>query len=141
MAVPYRKREGCVAEKFVTRPFAGSELITPKRSSFITFFSSLPNVFFQSMKTSKNHTSIINHTLLACSAVFFLLGIFTPMVTFQKFWIFTDTYSLFSGTIHLLDEGNYFLFAVISSFSIAFPAFKIIILCQITHLLNYYIVV
>jgi paraquat-inducible protein A len=53
------------------------------------------------------------------------------MVTFEKFWIFTNTYSLFSGTILLLREGNYFIFAVIFSFSIAFPIFKFIILYQL----------
>lgn len=75
-----------------------------------------------------NRYAKINHALLAFSVVGLAVGVLAPMITFEQFWIFNDTYSLLMGTINLLTSGNYFLFLVIFSFSILFPIFKIYLL-------------
>lgn len=64
--------------------------------------------------------------LTAC--VLFVAGIFLPMFTFHKFFIFNDTFSLAGGIWHLLGEGEVFLFLVILLFSILGPLYKLYLL-------------
>lgn len=74
---------------------------------------------------------MINHILLAIHAISLVIGIFAPMMTFQKFWIFSNKYSLFSGIFEMLKEGEIFMFFIILSFSILFPIYKLITLYQV----------
>ena len=55
-------------------------------------------------------------------------GIFAPLLTVQKFYIFDNTLSLISGLAQLAREGQIVLFAVIALFSVVFPIAKIIVL-------------
>lgn len=69
----------------------------------------------------------INLALLA-SLVLLGTGIFAPLLTVQKFYIFDNTLSLASGLMQLAREGEIVLFAVILLFSIVFPVAKIVVL-------------
>ena len=57
--------------------------------------------------------------------MFFIAGLLFPMFTFRKFIIFNDTFSLLSGTLYLLKEGEFFLFLVVFAFSIIGPSYKL----------------
>jgi len=46
------------------------------------------------------------------------------MFTFHKFFIFNDSFSLLSGIIYLLNEGELLLFMIILVFSIIIPIIK-----------------
>ncbi|MDX2505114.1 MAG: paraquat-inducible protein A [Gammaproteobacteria bacterium] len=55
----------------------------------------------------------------------FIISLFTPLFTLEKFYFFSNTVSLFSALLSLLDKGHLFLFLVIFIFSILFPLFKL----------------
>lgn len=74
------------------------------------------------------------HFLLSASIILFFIGIFAPMATFKKFFIFNNTYSLLSATIDLLIEKEYFLFIIIFAFSILFPLLKFFLLYKINFI-------
>lgn len=52
------------------------------------------------------------------------------MFSFQKFYVFNDSFSLLGGILHLLSEGEVFLFFVLFTFSIVGPVYKLY-LCKI----------
>jgi len=60
-------------------------------------------------------------------------GAVLPMFTFSQFYIFNDTFSLASGIFHLLMQGEPLLFAVVFSFSILMPAWKMVLLYRLLH--------
>jgi paraquat-inducible protein A len=60
-------------------------------------------------------------------------GAVLPMFTFSQFYIFNDTFSLASGILHLLIEGEPLLFIVVFSFSILMPAWKMYLLYRLLH--------
>ncbi|WP_421869607.1 paraquat-inducible protein A [Motiliproteus sp.] len=66
-----------------------------------------------------------NKAVWIASCICFVAGILLPMFTFRKFVIFDDTFSLLGGIIHLLKEGEIFLFLVIFAFSILGPIYKL----------------
>jgi len=49
------------------------------------------------------------------------------MFSFNKFYIFNDTFSLLGGVIFLLQEGELFLFVILFGFSIALPLYKMVL--------------
>lgn len=53
-----------------------------------------------------------------------IAGLTEPMIRFEQFWIFSDTISLWSGTMTLLRSGETFLGSVLMLFSILFPVIK-----------------
>lgn len=55
-------------------------------------------------------------------------GLVSPIITLNKFVLIENTFSVFSGVAQLFNEGQIFLFIVISGFSILLPIFKIIVL-------------
>lgn len=55
-------------------------------------------------------------------------GIFLPLISIEKFFIFENEVSLGSGTWNLLIEGEYFLGLVLLIFSILFPLTKNLVL-------------
>ncbi|OFE13006.1 hypothetical protein PHACT_07525 [Pseudohongiella acticola] len=82
-------------------------------------------------------TKISDRQLWLASAALFLTGAMLPMFTFNKFLIFSDTYSLFSGVLYLLIEGEILLFVAVFSFSIVLPLYKLyLIKCVIDGSLN-----
>ncbi|MDP3073135.1 MAG: paraquat-inducible protein A [Opitutaceae bacterium] len=63
--------------------------------------------------------------LIVCSLLLFGAGIFFPFFHVKKFWVFGDAVSVVSGIIDLFREGEYFLFAVLTLFTLVFPCFKL----------------
>jgi paraquat-inducible protein A len=68
------------------------------------------------------------NVLLSLSFVLFLIGIFAPVLTFKKFFIFSNKVSIITGLFQLLSEGYPILFALIFCFSILLPFFKLLFL-------------
>lgn len=68
--------------------------------------------------------------LWIASSMLFLAGIVLPMFSFQKFYVFNDSFSLLGGILHLLLEGEVFLFFVLFTFSIIGPIYKLY-LCKV----------
>lgn len=63
--------------------------------------------------------------LIAAALVLFGTGIFFPFFHVTKFWVFGDAVSVVGGIITLFREGEYFLFAVLSLFTLVFPCIKL----------------
>jgi paraquat-inducible protein A len=71
---------------------------------------------------------------LMVATVTFLLGIFMPMITISKFLVVSNYFSVVSGVIELLRNGQLVLFAVVTGFSIVLPVMKIYVLFRILSL-------
>ena len=67
------------------------------------------------------------------SFILFLTGIFAPVLTFQKFFIFSSKVSIITGLFQLLSEGYPILFILIFGFSIVLPLFKLLLLFGIVY--------
>ena len=63
--------------------------------------------------------------LIAAAFLLFGTGIFFPFFNVTKFWVFKDAVSVFSGIVTLFREGEYFLFAVLTLFTLIFPCVKL----------------
>ncbi len=69
--------------------------------------------------------------LLILAAGLFLLGICLPMITISKFIVVTNSFSVISGVLELLSNGQVLLFAVVAGFSIVLPMLKIGVLFKL----------
>lgn len=69
--------------------------------------------------------------LLAAAFAFFIAGVFFPFFRVTKFWVFHDAISVVTGILTLLHEGEYFLFVVLSLFTLLFPCVKLGLLAVI----------
>jgi paraquat-inducible protein A len=58
-------------------------------------------------------------------------GLVAPIITLNKFVLIENTFSVLSGTIEMLIEGQYFLFLVVSGFSVVLPVLKIGVLYRL----------
>jgi paraquat-inducible protein A len=67
-------------------------------------------------------------TLLVSALLCFGFGIFFPFFTVTKFWVFRNAVSVTSGLITLYVEREYFLFGVLTLFTIIFPVVKLSLL-------------
>ena len=63
--------------------------------------------------------------LLAGAALCFLAGVFFPFFHVTKFWLFHDAISVVGGIATLFQEGEYFLFVVLTLFTLVFPVMKL----------------
>jgi paraquat-inducible protein A len=63
--------------------------------------------------------------ILGITLLFQGLGLVMPIITLKKFVLIENTFSVLSGAIELLKEGQIFLFIVITGFSIVIPLMKI----------------
>lgn len=63
--------------------------------------------------------------LLAVAFLAFGTGIFFPFFHVTKFWVFHDAVSVVSGILALFHEGEYFLFGVLTLFTLLFPCVKL----------------
>lgn len=70
--------------------------------------------------------------MLATAAILLGAGLVTPVITLEKFIIVENTFSVLSGVIELLHEGQYFLFAVLTGFSVLLPILKLGVLFRLT---------
>lgn len=59
---------------------------------------------------------------------FLVVGLAAPIITLKKFVLIENTFSVLSGALALLEEGQLFLFAVIAGFSVVLPVLKILLL-------------
>ena len=66
--------------------------------------------------------------LLLITVALLAVGMVAPIITLNKFVLIENTFSILSGSIELIKEGKYFLFIVITSFSIVLPLLKIVVL-------------
>lgn len=63
--------------------------------------------------------------LLILAFLLFGTGIFFPFFHVTKFWVFDDGVSVVGGILTLFHEGEYFLFAVLTLFTLVFPCVKL----------------
>lgn len=80
--------------------------------------------------------SRIHQSLLLATLVLLGYGLFLPIVTLTKFILLENTFSVYSGVVQLLKEGQLFLFVLITGFSIVLPALKIVMLFILVSLKN-----
>ncbi len=66
--------------------------------------------------------------LLTLAALSFLVGVFLPFFHVTKFWLFDDAVSVVGGILTLLHEGEYFLFVILTLFTLIFPCVKLALL-------------
>ncbi|WP_329610958.1 paraquat-inducible protein A [Neptunomonas japonica] len=69
--------------------------------------------------------------LLAITLVVFIAGLVTPIITMTKFLLLENTFSVLSGALGLLQEQQYFLFMVITGFSVVLPLLKMGVLYKL----------
>jgi paraquat-inducible protein A len=74
--------------------------------------------------TSKPPTAAVPALLLGAFALFGL-GIFFPFFHVTKFWVFQDAVSVVSGLFTLLQGHEYFLFGILTLFTLVFPCVKL----------------
>jgi len=60
-----------------------------------------------------------------------LVGLVAPIITLRKFVLIQNTFSILSGAIELLLEGQIFLFLVITGFSVVLPILKLWVLYRL----------
>ncbi len=70
--------------------------------------------------------------LILLAAILLAIGLVAPIITFKKFIFIQNTFSILSGTWQLLQDGQLFLFVIITLFSIILPIFKLGLLTKLT---------
>src|SRR3954462_9539024 len=63
--------------------------------------------------------------LLVAALLLFGTGIFFPFFHVTKLWVFNDAVSVVGGILTLFHEGEYFLFGVLTLFTLVFPCVKL----------------
>lgn len=63
--------------------------------------------------------------VIGLAFLLFGTGIFFPFFTVTKLWLFNDAISVVGGIITLFQEGEYFLFTVLTLFTLVFPCVKL----------------
>lgn len=66
--------------------------------------------------------------LLLFIAALMAVGMVAPIITLEKLIFIENTFSIWSGVVQLLVDGQWLLFVVISLFSIGLPLFKLVTL-------------
>lgn len=69
--------------------------------------------------------------VLLLATAFFVLGITFPMITLSKFIIIENSFSVISGVLELLNNGQLLLFFIVAGFSIVLPIMKILVLFKL----------
>ncbi|MCJ9673251.1 MULTISPECIES: paraquat-inducible protein A [unclassified Neorhizobium] len=64
--------------------------------------------------------------LLALATIFLALGLFLPIIRFERLYFFTETPSLLALVAALFQEGDVALSMVVGLFSIVFPIVKLL---------------
>jgi len=91
------------------------------------------------MMTASNHAfasyypaeSRILLVLLVITASCLAVGLASPILTLEKFFIVENTFSIFSGLVQLLEERRIFLFVIILLFSVVLPILKLAVLFRL----------
>lgn len=72
----------------------------------------------------------LRHYIWVAAALLFV-GLLAPIITLTTFVVVNNTFSVLSGVIELLKEGQIFLFLVIAGFSVVLPILKLWVLYQL----------
>lgn len=88
---------------------------------------------YQNIATSHPTEALLLKVTLALTFIFLVVGLVSPIITVKKFMLIENTFSVLGGTIQLLKDGQFFLFFIISGFSIALPLLKIAILTKLIN--------
>jgi paraquat-inducible protein A len=72
--------------------------------------------------------------LLLVALLLLALGVTLPLLTVERFYVFTNTVSLLSALGRLGERGHWGLALLIGSFSLAFPTLKLLLLAAIWNL-------
>lgn len=88
---------------------------------------------FSTQPKGKTCEHILIDLLLWASLITFAIGIFAPVMTFKKLIFYKNTFSIHSGLVSLIKEGEYILFLIIFVFTILFPIVKILLLFLIHY--------
>lgn len=65
------------------------------------------------------------------AAILLFVGLLAPIITLSKFVLIQNTFSVLSGVIELLREGQIFLFLLITGFSVVLPILKLMVLYRL----------
>jgi len=66
--------------------------------------------------------------LIWIAALLLLVGLAAPVITLKKFILVENTFSVLSGVIELLEKGQFFLFLLLTGFSVVLPLLKLRVL-------------
>ena len=88
-------------------------------------------LFDATIKMLRSRT--ITNLLIFVSFGLFILGIFSPLMTVKKWFIFENTFSLLSGLMQFFYAGQYLLFAILGVFSLFVPVTKMILVAVVTN--------
>src|SRR5438128_10597511 len=72
---------------------------------------------------SDRHTVMLNIMLLIAGGLF-AVGICAPLMTVQKWLVFTQTYTLGAGLLRLFEAQHYVLLLLVGTFSLVVPLVK-----------------
>lgn len=65
------------------------------------------------------------------AALLLAVGLFAPIATMNKFILVQNTFSVLSGVLALFQEGQFFLFILITGFSVVLPVLKLGVLYRL----------
>ena len=77
---------------------------------------------------------VVINVLLVCTLGLLVYGLQAPILTLEKFYVFSNTVSLLSALRTLAEQAEWGLFALIGTFSVVFPMVKILLLAFIWNL-------
>lgn len=69
--------------------------------------------------------------LIGLNLLCLIVGLFAPMLTIEKFIVLENTFSVISGVIELLKEGQWLIFILVVAFSIILPLLKTFVLYRL----------
>ncbi len=79
------------------------------------------------------HRTMVTNVLLIVSCALFALGVFAPIMTVKKWFMFENTFSLLAGLMQFWHAGQYALFAIVAAFSLAVPFAKMILIAVVAN--------
>ncbi len=65
------------------------------------------------------------------AALLLLVGLIAPIITLRKFVLVENTFSVLSGLVELLQNGQVFLFLLLTGFSVVLPILKLRVLYRL----------
>jgi paraquat-inducible protein A len=85
------------------------------------------------MKGISPREAKILQALLCVASLLLGIGLIAPMVTIKKFIFVRNTFSVLSGAMEMLKEGQLFLFVVVFGFSVLLPIAKLWVLFKLVR--------
>ena len=81
-----------------------------------------------SIATNHPREALQLRIFLGITFLLLCVGLVSPIITLKKFLLIENTFSVLSGVTQLFNEGQIFLFIIITGFSIVFPLLKVVVL-------------